>query len=757
MDIERLRPVAEQTDCRELKKFFLRLYEVAMGDLSLDRQYFAVRALQESKMNNNRIISLTLMSLALACLTGLSAQAWQKKASEDVLKIGTELVQVDVLVLDKDNRPVSGLKREDFQLYDNDKLQEITHFSYEVSKQRGGETSALPKTIAPGELNRVIAFVIDTLHMNPDSVYRTRVMLQDFVDKQMSAGDLVLIQPTAGGSGLYQQFTTDTRVLAGAIRQLRPAFILDSNTPARRSGSSQQVLSLLPALAEARAGVTQAPGQGGTGTDPNIAAMLEEADSRATITALNNLVNALSRLPGRKIGVFVSEGFRAFQASMQSDLSETAARAARANVVFYSIDPNGLDPVSYVAGDGQLDITDGPAAVDFDPNSPTGLVLPSGLPHENPATTTRRRDYFESQDALTAIALDSGGKFFRNTNDIKAGLDSLLQQNEAYYLLGFQPEADKWDGKFHKIKVAVSGRPDLTVTTRRGYTAKDVKSDARTTLKPQVAEALEAINSPLARRDLYAQLTALYRDNTRREPVMTSLIQIDAAKLNFQQAGGKHKTKLEVLGFVLDVTGRAIDTFSKTADLNLDPEGHKELLRDGLLISRTISVRPGVYQVKTLVREHGTGLIGTASSYVEVPDLKTDHLAVSSIFTDLQLFNQDKAGEMTGIGNAFSLRRFTRAQNMAYAVIVYNAKAESNKTQLMMLTRILKNGVPVYKSQLKPVEAIDGSAPPARIHTGGILQLASLTAGDYLLEVTIVDRLRKKDNVVRQEIDFTVQ
>jgi len=706
-------------------------------------------------MKKNRIAFLIVVSLVISCVASLSAGAGQKK-DDDVLKLGIELVQVDVLVLDKDGHPVSGLKREDFELYDNDKLQTITHFSYEASRPRGGEVSALPKSIVPGDLNRVIAFVVDTLHMNPDSVYRTRRMLQDFVDKQMAPGDLVLIQPTAGGSGIYQQFTTDTRVLAGAIRQLRPAFILDSNTPARRSGSSQQVLSLLPALAEARAGIDQAPGQGGTGTEPSVAAMLEEADTRATLSALNNLVLALGKLPGRKIGVFVSEGFRAFQVSMQADLSETAARAARANVVFYSIDPNGLDPLSNVAGDGQLDITDGPAPTDPSLTSPTGLILPSGLPDANPVHS-RRRDYFESQDALNSLALDSGGKFFRNTNDIKAGLDSVLAQNEAYYLLGFQPAADKWDGKFHKLKVVVPGRPDLTVTTRRGYTAKDEKIDKRSTLKPQVAEALEAINSPLARRDLYAQLTALYRDNTRREPVMTSLIQIDASKLNFQQADGKHKTKLEVLGFVLDVTGRPVDTFSKTADLNLDPQVHQEVLRDGLLISRTINVPPGVYQVKTLVREHGTGMIGTASSYVEVPNLKTNDLATSSIFTDLQLFNQDKTGERTGIGSAFSQRHFTRAQNMAYALIVYNAKSESNTTQLMMATRILRNGVPIFKGQLKPVEAIEGSAPPARIHTGGIMQLSSLAPGDYVLEITIVDRLRKTGGTVRQEIDFTVQ
>ena len=115
---------------------------------------------------------------------------------------------MDVLVTDKSNKPVMGLKREDFELYDNDKLQAITHFSYEESKSRkvaDEQGSAMPRVITPGELNRVVAFVIDTLHMKPENVYRARRMLQDFVDTKMAPGDLVLILPTAGGSGLYQQ------------------------------------------------------------------------------------------------------------------------------------------------------------------------------------------------------------------------------------------------------------------------------------------------------------------------------------------------------------------------------------------------------------------------------------------------------------------------------------------------------------------------------------------------------------------------
>lgn len=681
-----------------------------------------------------------------------------KESNQDVIKIGTELIQIDVLVLDKNNKPVSGLRVEDFELYDNNEPQAITHFSYEESKtRRAYEAADRLQVVTPRQLNRVVAFVIDTLHMNPDSVYRTRKMLEDFIEAKMAPGDLVLILPTGGGSGLYQQFTADRRVLLGAVSRLRPAFIMDTDSPARRSGPSQQVLELLPALAEGRQGITQAPGQGGTGTGSNVAAMLEEADSRATLGSLNTLINAMSKLPGRKIGMFVSEGFRAFQAQMSQELSETTARAARANVVFYSLDPAGLSPIGLTSADGSASISTGP--IQTDPLSPTGLVLSTNRLDINNTASDRRRDYFESQDALNALAADTGGKFFRNSNDIKAGLDGFLEQNSAYYLLGFQPEKRKWDGKFHKIKVTVRNRPDLIVSTRKGYLARTDKPKERSPLTPKAAAMIEVISSPLVRRDIDVKLSSFYRDDGKGEPVMTSLLHIDASKLSFKQVDGKHKSRVEITGFVLDGAGRAVSTFSKTADLNLDSQVHQALVKDGILMVRTSGVMPGGYQVKAMVRDLDSALIGTAITYLEVPDLKADRLAMSSIFTDIRLLQQDKEGEITGVGSTLSQRRFSRKGEVAYVVLVYNAKSEGkDKTQLQMVTRILSGGRVVFNGQPKPVELLEGSAPPARILTGGVMRLADLAPGDYTLEVTVTDKLRKKDGAVaRQEVDFSVE
>src|SRR5262245_51910634 len=123
--------------------------------------------------------------LAIYALAGDGASKEKKKESYDsVVRISYQLVQIDVIVTDKAGKAVAGLKREDFELYDNNKLQDISHFAYETTRARAvgediEEAPVLPRAITAAEVKRVLAFVVDTLHMKPENVYRTRQMLQN--------------------------------------------------------------------------------------------------------------------------------------------------------------------------------------------------------------------------------------------------------------------------------------------------------------------------------------------------------------------------------------------------------------------------------------------------------------------------------------------------------------------------------------------------------------------------------------------------
>ena len=351
------------------------------------------------------VISAPAINAMRAALRGAAEQD-KKKQDQGGIKLTTELVQIDVLVSDKNKKPVAGLKREDFELYDNSKPQQITTFSYEqTDKHRAGdqttEARSLPRAIAAGELNRVIAFVVDTLHIKFENIYRTRKMLEDFVDNKMQPGDLVLILPTGGGSGLLQQFTSDRRMLHRAIDRLRPFFFSNDSTPYR---SFARFGGQMGTGARGAGGLAM-PRGGNIGAMPD---PLEGADVRATLSALNETIKSMTRFSGRKVSVLVSEGLRIFATQTTSDLGKTTGLAARANVVFYTIDPRGLDPLTLDAADELTsDVTS--------------------------ASDSKRDNFFESQDSLRAIAADTGGKFFGNNNDIMQGLDAMLDENSAYY------------------------------------------------------------------------------------------------------------------------------------------------------------------------------------------------------------------------------------------------------------------------------------------------------------------------------------
>ncbi len=698
-------------------------------------------------MNTSHLMSAVLATVIISS-TPLAtfSQDRKKKPDQDSIKLNAELVQIDALVTDKAGKPVSGLKREDFELLDNNKPQPITHFSFEESNPARVKNSPvpqppIPKALTARDLKRVVAFVVDTLHMQFENLYRTRKMLQDFVDNQMQPGDLVLILPTGGGSGLLQQFTSDRTLLRSAIDRLRLVNVgsgvvayrsITSDVPFKSMGRQEQPVDSKN-RGSGRLSMPEFPGS--HEADP-----LEEADVRATLETLNNLIISMRQLPGRKLGVFVSEGFRLFPTQTNREFGETIGLAARSNVVFYSIDPKGLIPPISAVDQIGLAQERGPLAQQI-----AQLLMQQSIEAQ------------ETRESLSSLATETGGKLFSNNNDINKGLANLLDENSSYYLLGFQPEQAKWDGKLHKIKVVVRDRPELTVLARRSYLARSDASKP-TSADPKVAEAIDAISSPFVRRDIDLRLTALYIDNPQREPIVTLLLHIDASKLHLIESEGSYHSSLEQIGFVLDANGRTVESFSNTLQLNLQPKTFQAALKQGFVATRTMNLKPGVYQIRLFVREVGFGPIGTANDFIEIPDLKAaDRLSASSLFLAGQTAQQGKTADAAGATP--SQRKFPTNGEFSYSMVIYNPRIDEKmkQPQLEMRTRILNGSKVVFAGQPHPVAAGEGSALPYRVVTGGVIKPLVLPSGDYTVEVIVWDKLRKKDSIVRRETDFSVE
>jgi VWFA-related protein len=708
-------------------------------------------------VNRTSLVSAVLAAAIISSSPVTTLTQDKKKADQGPIKLNAELVQIDVLVTNKNGKPIGGLKQEDFELLDNNKPQHISTFAYEETKTRRIEDTAvenrrLPKAITAGELKRVFAFVVDTLHIKFENVSRARKMLADFVDNKMQPGDLVLILPTGGGSGVLQQFTSDPRLLHRAIDRLHPFYFTNDTTPYRsinrlsgeRSASGQSPVGDVP-------GGLSMPSVGNVGgsVDP-----LEEADVRATLFGLKETIKSMSKLPGRKVAVLVSEGIRLYATETTQDLNQTTAQAARSNVVFYTIDPRGLETLTVDASD-RVGLGLGQPQTRL----PAPAVDPTASKSIDEVIAEKRQDFLESQDSLRVIAADTGGKFFGNNNDINHGLDEMVEENSAYYMLGFYPEAGKWDGKFHKVKVVVRAHPELTVSFRKGYLAKTPPPE-NAGLDPKVAEAIEAISSPLVRRDVDLRLTPLYIDNAQRDPAVTLLLHIDTSKLTFVQSEGRYHDQLDEVGFVFDANGNTIDKFSNTLELSLLPQSYQTALKRGFVATRKMDLKPGTYQIRLFVREVGAGLIGTANDFIDIPNMNGEKLAASSLFLSGQAVEQGKVVDTAGSGGTPSQRRFQRNGEFNYSLVIYSPKLDnkSKQPQLEMRTRILKGARVVFNGGPRAVVAGEGSTLPFRVVTGGVIKLAGLAPDDYTIEIIVRDNLRdKKENAIRREMDFTVE
>src|SRR5437764_7632630 len=183
------------------------------------------------------LIASLLASIASAQQPGTPPPApvlqTQKPEDVDVVRITTNLVQVDAVVTDKNGKPVTDLKPEEVEIFEDGHKQKITHFTFNLTEsaptERVAKPAATDKTAPPiptarirlEDIKRTIAIVVDDLGLSFESTHFVRRALKKFVDEQMQPGDLVAIIRTSGGMGALQSSTADRRQLYASIERVK--------------------------------------------------------------------------------------------------------------------------------------------------------------------------------------------------------------------------------------------------------------------------------------------------------------------------------------------------------------------------------------------------------------------------------------------------------------------------------------------------------------------------------------------------------
>jgi VWFA-related protein len=666
-----------------------------------------------------------------------------------VIRVSVNLVQIDATVTDAQGHAVSNLEAKDFEVLQDGKGQTITKFSYvsappAVELRSGVSAPTNPSKIRVEDVHRTVALVVDDLGLSFESTARVRQALKHYVDTELQPGDLVAVLRTGAGVGALQQFTTDHRMLDAAIERVRYNFL--GGGPLGAFAPLESHLSNFPT------GVNLAQANG---TSPSVDFDQERRQifAAGALGAVRYVVDGLRTLPGRKVLVLFSENMQLFyngepSQRVQEALKQLVDAANRSAVVIYAIDPGGLRYYGLTAADD------------------TSLANPQSL---NTLAVSRSMEEYDAREGMVLLAHATGGLFLKNTNDIDGALRQAMTDSGGYYLLGYQPDAATFDThtgqpRFHSLKVRVK-RTGLRVRSRSGFFGVADTGPPTNGRTPR-EQMLNALVSPFSSGDIHLRVTALFKDETKGGPVLDVLLYIDARELLFEpQPDGTRKATFDAAAATFDENGTPVESTLRTFSVVVKESDFQSLGKAGIVyVLEHPAKKAGPYQVRVAIRDGASSRMGSASQFIEIPDVRRGHLALSSVVLAQDSFGltgSATASETDGKAQRSSpaVRVFQPGTTVLYVYQVLNAKTDSaGHPVLESQVRVFRNGEEIYSGKPSPAMTQDANAKDRLLCAGAIALGTKMVPGDYVLQVAVTDKLAKSKHALAAEaMDFEVR
>ncbi len=642
------------------------------------------------------------------------------------LSVSTTLVQVEVTVRDRKGKAVTDLRAGDFSLTEDGKARPISSVSYVEGRATPTVSTdavgPIASRIQRSDVRRSVSILVDDLKMSVSSIHYTREALRSYVNTKLAPGDFVAILTTSGGTGPLQQFTTDKRRLLASIERLHARLSSALQDPIKALGATNDEDGLMLQLTSRRMAV-------------------------GTMGALRYVVDGMRELPGRKSVILFSEGFPIARSQKieepgipLSEVRRVTDHANEGSVAIYAVDPRGA-------------IFSGLQAQDNSQGRETFEITE--------ALQDRSGKIKDTQSGLRFLAQETGGSVSINNNDIVGGLTQMFEEQSSYYVLSFQAsEADtkriERDGKYRELSVKVS-RPTLDVRYRKGYREANREAVARAVPDSPAARLLAALNSPFSGDGIPLRLTPIFSIGDKRQLAVGAQIHISGDSLSFSapDATGLCTARVNVAaraeGEGPVPNASAIQTFTIRVPESLLSEARK----NGFVYTLQTEVKkPGGYQIRVAMMDSVTGKIGSASRFLDVPDLSRSQLSISNITMREGDWRRGEPKEDLSP----AVRMFERGHIFSYGVTVYNAPMDRQTGQpsLDIVPRLIRGEKVVWEGTKVPVALATGSDARSLL-VGGVLTLGINSApGEYILEVQTIDRAGKRPPV-SQWIDFELR
>ena len=718
---------------------------------------------------------LVASTVFLATIPVRSQDKKQTKSADDddVIKVTSNLVSLDVIVKDRKGKALTDLKAEDFTIFENGVPQKIQFFD---STLTSGNEAAQPTTAtdstgpkprpANGFPRNIIALVLDGQSTELANLKHVREGTMKYIRERISDSDSVALFSISGGLQLLQPFTQDKAKLIAAVEKAYDSSIVSKSAEAREL--SENISSLRDQIGGGSTEpIASTPGAGAAGSAAaqtmiaqrvleqyiQLRSSLSAQQTRPVLAALAAISEGLRPIPGKKTLVMFSQGFVAPE-TLDWQVQSTIDIANRANVAIYIIDSGGLSGGTPKSG----------ALV---AGSPLGAIsAATDMEHRRRAAAgesvfdiSRQEGLNRQQDLLYRIAEDTGGHFIKNTNDIASGLERIDTEIRSRYTLAYRSTNQNFDGSFRKVKIEVR-RPDTNVLTRAGYYA--IPPSQIVPLSPDDRKLLANFANMQAQPTLplFLQLNSF---RTREGVYVVPLsFEIPPAAVRFDRQGDKQRLQLEVLGVVrAEGDDKILSRLGGNFDVALTKEQYESIVNDKIFYRQDMQLYAGNYTVDLIVKDRLSGKAAAKRETLVLPIDGSDFYASYAVLSRHAepLKQSARNSDVLSEGNVqirpSPSREFHSTDNLIIFFKLYNAAIvrETGKPLVRVTVTLMKDGQRVTR----PVDyqLTDWSTEPVPTLTfAKYIKLTGLAPGRYSAIIESRDIAQQK--VLKQEAWFVI-
>ena len=701
----------------------------------------------------------------VAALVLISAGFVGVEAQQDAtFSASANLVIVDANVRDKSGRVIPDLKKSDFTVLEDGKPQTISVFEFQrlesdallppvpASKPvpntpAAAAAPAARKPATPGPTTtsaaapiiryqdrRLVAMLFDYSTMGIPEQNRVQENALKFIREQMKPNDVVcILYAGTAPVKIVQDFTTDKDRLEEVIK----SFAL---------GAASEL-----------AGLAGNGGDSTTGEDTGTAFNADETEfnifnTDKQLATIETSAKMLAAFPEKKALLYFSSGISKNGFDNQASLEKATNAAKRANVALYPIDARGL-VASAPAGDASAAGSRGTSAL-------TGTQMQS-----------QRDSFNDSQETLSTLAYDTGGKLFVDDNDLSLGMEKARDDIASYYIIGYYSTNVRMDGKYRRVEVKLANTSiQAKIDYRSGYFGqKEFKKFTNTDKEDQLAQAL-MLGDPLTDLSINGELD--YFRLARDRYFVPLSVKIPGAEIALAKRKGAAQTEFDFIGEVRDDHDKLMQQVRDGIKIKLNEKTAEQLSSAPIEYDMGLTLPPGKYKLKFLARENETGKMGTYETKFVVPDLapvqnglKTSSVVWSNQRQSLndQLASAETKKKLTesdplvqdGQKLIPSITHvFRKDQNLYVYLEVYDPgvdTAQDNKPSVAATLSFYRGKTKTFESQPVRLDAFAlkrAQTLPIKFQAA----LAQLATGRYTCQVNIVDETGRKFAFARTEI-----